>query len=94
VTEEPNEWNIAVCGLNCAKCPIYQAYHRRDINFQQRISTQISNDAFTCPQKPLNAMAAMDILPFIGVLSARLNHVLQKKAIHIVTNVIVFHVIN
>jgi hypothetical protein len=44
--------------------------------------------------KALNAMAAVETLPFIGVLSARLNHVLQKKAIHIVSNAIGFHVIN
>jgi hypothetical protein len=45
-------------------------------------------------QKLLNAMAAVEILPFIGVLNAHLNYVPQKKAIHTVSNAIVFHVIN
>lgn len=25
--EDPEKWDISVCGLNCAKCDIYQAYH-------------------------------------------------------------------
>ena len=26
-TEKPLEWNISVCGLNCARCDIYEAGH-------------------------------------------------------------------
>jgi hypothetical protein len=28
--EGPRDWNIAYCGLNCAKCPIYEASHSDD----------------------------------------------------------------
>jgi hypothetical protein len=53
VTEDSNEWNIAVCGLNCAKCPIYQAYHSHDTEFQRRISNKISSDTFKYPPEQI-----------------------------------------
>ena len=28
--ENPQEWLISVCGLNCAKCDIYQAGHSNE----------------------------------------------------------------
>jgi len=29
-SEELKEWDISICGLNCAKCPIYDASHGND----------------------------------------------------------------
>jgi len=28
--EDSGKWDISVCGLNCAKCDIYQTYHGND----------------------------------------------------------------
>jgi len=30
VTEDLEDWNISICGLNCAKCDIYRASHGDD----------------------------------------------------------------
>lgn len=51
--KETFEWNIAVCGLNCAKCPIYQAHHSHDIKFQRRISRSILGDNSKHPSETI-----------------------------------------
>lgn len=35
------EWDIAVCGLNCARCGIYQASYNKDREWQKRIGKSI-----------------------------------------------------
>lgn len=35
------EWDIAVCGLNCARCGIYQAHQNKDRAWQTRIGKDI-----------------------------------------------------
>ena len=41
---DTSDWELAVCGLNCAKCPIHQAYKNKDREGQRRISTAIFGD--------------------------------------------------
>jgi hypothetical protein len=36
-----DEWDIAVCGLNCARCSIYQAYVNKDREWIVRIGKSI-----------------------------------------------------
>lgn len=47
--EEQLEWNIALCGLNCARCPIYQAHHSQDNEFQHRCSRGICGSVVKYP---------------------------------------------
>jgi hypothetical protein len=35
------EWDIAVCGLNCPRCGIHQAYNNKDREWQVRIGKDI-----------------------------------------------------
>jgi hypothetical protein len=41
---DTSDWELAVCGLNCAKCHIHQAYKNEDRKGQWRISTAIFGD--------------------------------------------------
>ena len=42
-----DEWDIAVCGLNCARCGIHQAYTTQDTAWQTRIGKDIFGDEAT-----------------------------------------------
>jgi hypothetical protein len=53
--DDTDEWDIAVCGLNCAQCPIYQAHKNKDRAWQTRIgksivgeNTDIKPETITC----------------------------------------------
>ncbi|NWF86814.1 DUF3795 domain-containing protein [Candidatus Bathyarchaeota archaeon] len=36
--EDPSKWVISVCGLNCAKCDIYQASHGNEKLYNEIIA--------------------------------------------------------
>jgi hypothetical protein len=53
--DNSEKWDISVCGLNCAKCSIYQAFNNNNVEWQTRIGksifsedTEIKPETITC----------------------------------------------